>query len=291
MRRLSTSRLWRATQAGIALVLLGVLLTDAVLPAAAPEGAEKPKPSSKKGTIVITIVYDNYPFDKRLQTSWGFACVVDGLPERVLFDTGGDAAVLLANLQKLKIDPKTIDAVVLSHIHGDHTGGLEGFLRANSKVKVFMPKVFPERLKERVRKSGATLVETDRPAKICEGAWTTGVLDGGIPEQGIYLEHPEGPIVVTGCAHPGIVQLAKAAKAHAGKPVYAVLGGFHMGGASRRQIETVIEGLKGLGVRRVAPSHCSGDTTRLVMQEAFGKGYMTSGVGARLTFEAAQTTP
>ena len=255
------------------------------LPAAAPEGAEKPKPPKGRGTIVITIAYDNYPFDKGLQTSWGFACVVDGLPERVLFDTGGDGAVLLGNLRKLEIDPQTVDVVVLSHAHHDHTGGLAGFVGANSKVKVFMPGAFPEGLKAGVRQSGATLIETDRPAKICEGAWTTGVLDGGIPEQGIYLEHAEGPIVVTGCAHPGIVRIAEAAKTHAGKPVYAVLGGFHMAGASHRQIDAVIRGLGALGVRRVAPSHCSGDTTRLMMREAFGKGYMTSGVGARLTFE------
>ena len=58
-----------------------------------------------------------------------------------------------------------------------------------------------------------------------------------------------------------------------------------MGGASQQQIQTVIEGLKALGVRRAAPSHCSGDDTRRRMEEAFGEGYVPSGLGARLTFE------
>jgi 7,8-dihydropterin-6-yl-methyl-4-(beta-D-ribofuranosyl)aminobenzene 5'-phosphate synthase len=111
------------------------------------------------------------------------------------------------------------------------------------------------------------------------------VLDGGIPEQGLYLKGPDGLIVITGCAHPGIVQMAKAAKEHADLPVYAVVGGFHMAGASRQTIQTVIEDLRRLGTRCVAPCHCSGDETRRLMKDAFGQGYLPSGVGARLVFE------
>ncbi|MFO8014026.1 MAG: MBL fold metallo-hydrolase, partial [Phycisphaerae bacterium] len=83
-------------------------------------------------------------------------------------------------------EPKSIDAVVLSHIHYDHTAGLGGFLEANPRVSVYLPKVFPEGFKREVRGAGATVVETDQPRQICKGAWTTGVLDGGIPEQGLY---------------------------------------------------------------------------------------------------------
>ena len=284
MKRLNASPLWRGLQGGIAPALLA-LVVCVVLPTAAPGGDAPPAPAAKKGALLITIVYDNYPFDERLETDWGFACVVEGTEKTILFDTGGKGDVLLGNMRKLKIDPKTIDAVVLSHGHTDHTGGLEAFLQANGGVKVFMPKAFSKRLEAVVRKSGAALVETEGPTKICEGAWTTGVLDGAIPEQGIYLSSAGGPVVVTGCAHPGIVKLAAAARAHARKPVFAVLGGWHMGGASRPQIQTVIEGLKGLGVRRVAPTHCCGNDTRRLMKEAFGEGYMPSGVGARLTFE------
>ena len=236
--------------------------------------------------ITVSIMHDNYPFDERLTPAWGFACVIEGLSEAILFDTGGDGELLLSNMAKLGFKPERIDAVVLSHVHGDHTGGLDAFLRANSRVRLFMPEAFPSPFKQEVRQSGAAAVETSDPCKVCEGAWTTGVLGSGIREQGLYLRTPQGLIVITGCAHPGIVHLAKAAKRHADAPVHAVMGGFHMGSASAREVASVIEGLKKLGVQRVAPSHCSGDETRSLMKEAFPDGYLHAGVGSRLVFGA-----
>ena len=82
----------------------------------------------------ITVVYDNNPYKEGLTTSWGFACVIKGAEKTILFDTGGNSAVLLDNMQQLGMDPKEIDVVVLSHIHGDHVGGLNGFLQVNMNV-------------------------------------------------------------------------------------------------------------------------------------------------------------
>ena len=250
------------------------------------EAQETPRRGKPKGgpRIVVTIVYDNNAFDERLRTAWGFACVVQGLPQTILFDTGGRGELLLANMAKMGFKPDQISSIVLSHIHGDHTGGLAAFLRANSQVEVFLPRVFPSRFKEDVRRSGAQVVETEGPRQVCEGAWTTGVLPRGVAEQGLYVKTAEGPVVITGCAHPGVVRLVEAAKQHSGSPVHAVLGGFHMGGASAREIEAVIQGLRAAGVRQVAPCHCSGDRTRELMKKAFGKGYLSAGVGARLVF-------
>jgi len=244
------------------------------------------EPSDMKNDIMFTIVYDNYRFDKRLETAWGFSCVVQGLSETVLFDTGGNGRILLSNMAKCNISPDEIDAVVLSHIHGDHTGGLKAFLKANSNVRVFMPKTFPLPFKERVRKCGAVVVETERPCEVCEHAWTTGVLGRGIKEQGLSITTEEGLLVVTGCAHPGIVSIAEAAKEHARSDVHAVLGGFHMAGASRKEISNVIQGLRRLGVEQVGPCHCSGKETRQFMKNALGDGYLQAGVGARFTFRA-----
>ena len=234
----------------------------------------------------MRIVYDNYPFDQRLKPAWGFACVITGTEKTILFDTGGDGDILLSNMRACGIEPARIDAVVLSHMHADHTGGLNAFLEANNDVTVYLPEVFAEGLKRRVRKAGATLVETNEPCNVCHTAWTTGVLSSGIPEQGLYLKGREGLVVVTGCAHPGIVRMVEAATAHAGEKPSAVLGGFHLKGASRFEIAAVIEGLRELGVRRAAPSHCSGDETRRMMKQAFGEDYLPSGVGARLPFVA-----
>jgi 7,8-dihydropterin-6-yl-methyl-4-(beta-D-ribofuranosyl)aminobenzene 5'-phosphate synthase len=151
-------------------------------------------------------------------------------------------------------------------------------------VKVFMPKAFPARLKREAQDLGATVVETEGPRQVCQGAWTTGVLGNGVNEQGLYLTTSKGPVVITGCAHPGIVKMAEAASRHADTQVFAVLGGFHMSRASDAEIRRVIADLRRLGVEQVAPCHCSGDTTRRLMKEAFTEGYLPSGAGARLVF-------
>ena len=54
------------------------------------------------------MVYDNNPYKEGLTTSWGFACVIKGAEKTILFDTGGDSAVLLDNMQQLGIDPNEI---------------------------------------------------------------------------------------------------------------------------------------------------------------------------------------
>ena len=92
----------------------------------------------------MTIVYDNNRFDPRLRTAWGFSCVVRGLEKTILFDTGGDGRTLLGNMTQLGIEPAEVDIVVLSHIHGDHTGGLERFLEKNPRVIVYSPDACPQ---------------------------------------------------------------------------------------------------------------------------------------------------
>lgn len=234
--------------------------------------------------IVITIAYDNNPQVEGLKQAWGFACVIESLSERLLFDAGRLGKLLLANMAKLDLEPKGIDAVVLSHVDRDHTGGLAAFLQASADVSAFMPKTFPTRLKRIAHRHGAAVVETEGPCEVCPGSWTTGVLGNGIEEQGLYLKVRDGLVLVTGCAHPGIVRMAEAASRHAAMPVRAVLGGLHMKGASAREITSVIDSLKGLGVQRVAPCHCSGTITRRLMKESFAEGYVAAGVGSRLIF-------
>jgi len=126
------------------------------------------------------IVYDNNPYDERLKADWGFCCFWEGLEKSIIFDTGANGQILLSNMEKLGIRPEQIDVVVLSHIHRDHTGGLEELLARNSKIEVWLPDFFPSDFKERVRKKGARVVEVDKPREICKGASTSGVIEGWI---------------------------------------------------------------------------------------------------------------
>jgi 7,8-dihydropterin-6-yl-methyl-4-(beta-D-ribofuranosyl)aminobenzene 5'-phosphate synthase len=188
-------------------------------------------------------------------------------------------------MAKLEIDPKEIDVVVLSHVHGDHVGGLASFLECNSNVTVYMPVSFPQRLKDEARMTGAKLEEVDKARELLDGAFTTGELDGGIKEQSLVLRTSKGLVVITGCAHPGIVNIAKKAGEITGEKIYLMIGGFHLGGAFPSQISYVAESLLQLGVEKVAPCHCSGEGARRLFSDYFGDNYVDCGVGKVISIE------
>lgn len=73
----------------------------------------------------ITVVCDNETRKKGLRAGWGFSALIESEGARpILFDTGADSPTLLHNMKELGIDPKNIGIIVISHAHGDHTGGL-----------------------------------------------------------------------------------------------------------------------------------------------------------------------
>ena len=110
----------------IALAGLGMLVGSSCesLQQEAKPGQEKPSAMPVERAVTIVVVYDNYQVNSNLSPAWGFGCVIRTPTQDILFDTGGDSSILLSNMEKMNIDPKDIDIVVISHIHGDHVGGL-----------------------------------------------------------------------------------------------------------------------------------------------------------------------
>jgi 7,8-dihydropterin-6-yl-methyl-4-(beta-D-ribofuranosyl)aminobenzene 5'-phosphate synthase len=250
--------------------------------APSPERATvEPTPTEATEKLTITIVYDNNEYDERLKTAWGFSCLVERGNITLLFDTGGDAATLFSNMETLGLDPAEIDIVVLSHIHGDHVGGLEGVLAVNEDTTVYLPGSFPASFKEQV-KPHAYVVEVHEPMEIAEGIYTTGELGTGIIEQSLVLVTGQGLVVITGCAHPGVVNIVARAKEITGEEVYLVMGGFHLSSASGALIEGIIEDFRELGVQKVAPCHCSGDLARSIFGREYGEDFIRVGIGSRL---------
>jgi 7,8-dihydropterin-6-yl-methyl-4-(beta-D-ribofuranosyl)aminobenzene 5'-phosphate synthase len=221
------------------------------------------------------IVYDNRTLDPNLTSGWGFSCLVG---DDLLFDTGGDGRTLLSNMYKMGIDPAGIRTVVLSHAHGDHTGGLGALLGTGVRPTVYVPRSFPARFKADVR-SLTTLVEVHGPVEIRPSIHTTGEVGRGLVEQALAVETGDGLVVVTGCAHPGVVKMVRRAKESAGDEVYLVMGGFHLGGTSQRQVKAVIADFRQLGVQRVAPCHCTGDRAIRVFAEEYGDDFIETGAG------------
>ncbi|MEA1912705.1 MAG: MBL fold metallo-hydrolase [candidate division WOR-3 bacterium] len=235
----------------------------------------------------LTIVYDNNTYKEGLETRWGFSCFVKGLEKTILFDVGGEGSVLLSNMQKLKIDPASIDIIILSHIHYDHVGGLPDFLEKNPNVTVYLPKSLPQSIKNEVIKAGAKLIEVHNPKEICKNAYSTGEMGSWIKEESLIIKTSKGLIVITGCAHPGIVNIVKKAKGMLNQDVYLALGGFHLCWMNLWQIKSIVKGIKEQRVLKVAPCHCSGDLAREQFEKVYGKDFILAGCGKKIEIKNA----
>jgi 7,8-dihydropterin-6-yl-methyl-4-(beta-D-ribofuranosyl)aminobenzene 5'-phosphate synthase len=219
-----------------------------------------------------------------LQSDWGFACLVSGPEKTVLFDTGSNPDILLSNMRALSIDPQHVDAVVLSHAHQDHTGGLFAILARKSDIGVYCPASFSEGFTDRVREVGATLIPVRAASTICPGLTVTAPMGSSPEEIGLVIDSAEGPVLLTGCAHPGVATMAQTAATLGHGSLYAVLGGFHLSSRSAAEVSAIIEDLKRLGVRRCGPAHCTGEAATAQMSRAFGNGFIAMGVGAVVEF-------
>ena len=240
------------------------------------------KKGEKMDSPIITVIFDNNPYKKGLETGWGFSCLIEGIKKTILFDTGADGNVLLDNMQKLGIDPGTVDTLVLSHAHSDHVGGAYSFLQKNHKVTMYIPESFPESFKDRIRQYGARIVEVKESAEIFEKVYLTGEMGVWIKEQSLIIRTPNGMVVITGCAHPGVVNIVKRAKEMFDDEVLLVMGGFHLINKSRSEIDAIVSDMKKMGVRYVGPCHCSGDKARELFEQAYREHYIRIGAGKRI---------
>lgn len=234
--------------------------------------------------ISITIMFDNNPYIEGLATAWGFSCLVMGAQKTILFDTGGNGSILLENMKRLSINPKKIDIILLSHIHEDHIGGLEKFLEENKEVSVYLPKSFPGGFSENLGSSGIKIVEVHNASRICDGVYTTGDLGEAIKEQSLLVHTTQGIIVITGCAHPGILGILKRAKDLTKDDTLLAMGGFHLGGKRKGDLEKMVLSFRTLGVKYVGPCHCSGDLARQMFKEEYRDSYIDVGVGGVIEF-------
>ena len=227
----------------------------------------------------VTILYDNSPFKKGLIPSNGFSCLIKGTEKTILFDTGGDGNILLHNIKQLKIIPKSVDVVVISHEHSDHTGGLLTFLSLNDDVSIYLPNILPDDLSRQISLYDAKINYVSQPFMICKGVYSTGVMGNAIKEQSLIFNSKRGLILITGCAHPGIVNIIENAMRIFKKRVLFVFGGFHFKGKSDDAIRNLINKFMSLGVKKVGGSHCTGGRAMQLFQEIYGKNYIPMGVG------------
>jgi 7,8-dihydropterin-6-yl-methyl-4-(beta-D-ribofuranosyl)aminobenzene 5'-phosphate synthase len=233
----------------------------------------------EKEPIKITILYDNYISIEDTKSDWGFACLIEGTEKTVLFDTGTKSDILWYNAEKLNGDLSKVEQIVISHNHGDHTGGLVSVLEKNPDVTVFFPASVAHEFIDRVEGAGAKVIAVDQPRKICKNVYLTGEMGDQIKEQSLILDTPKGLVIVTGCSHQGIVNILKKAKEILNKDIYLVFGGFHLMHHSDEQVKEIIQEFKNLGVKKCGATHCTGDRAIALFKEAYGENYEQMGVG------------
>ena len=189
-------------------------------------------------------------------------------------------------MERLAVEPHTISTVVLSHPHGDHTGGLSALLGINPHLHIYLGHSFPRGFKRDVMRLGATVTEVNGPEHLFEPVYSTGELGRGIgiKEQSIVIEADTGITLITGCAHPGVVTIAKAAAHQKNKPIDLLLGGLHLAGTPERKVREIIDSLAELGVRRVGPGHCTGDRAIALFHEVYKDRFVPVGVGSKISF-------
>jgi 7,8-dihydropterin-6-yl-methyl-4-(beta-D-ribofuranosyl)aminobenzene 5'-phosphate synthase len=247
-----------------------------------------PTASAEGPALTVTIIYDNYAADPACATDWGFSCLVEGLKKTVLFDAGTREDIFLKNAEALKVDLGRVGLAVLSHFHGDHTGGLEAALRKRPGLTLYVPVDKDQNatlFAERLEKSGGQLVRVDQALELDEGLSLTGTMGVAIKEQSLILDTSRGLVIIAGCAHPGIVSILETAKQLTGRPIEAVLGGFHLLQTGDAELARIIGRFKELGVARVGASHCTGDKAIALFREAYKDRFIELGAGRVLRFE------
>jgi len=277
---------------------------------AVQQPAQAPQPAH------VTILYDAFGPQSTLKKDWGFAAFVEYGGRRILFDTGNNSAILAHNVKELQADLTRLDAVVISHRHGDHTSGLTYLLSVNPSVKIYTPveaaffksplnKAFLERAKD--LPPNLRYFDGQNPDLISGTPWeqgnfqiirqTTEILPGffllttrsdkpgtvEMNEVSLAIRTSRGLAVVVGCSHPGVEKILENA-AKIDSRIYTVTGGFHLVLTPREEIQRVAGILHDtLKVERVSPGHCTSEPGFAIFMEKFKEHFDAAGLGAFIT--------
>ena len=229
--------------------------------------------------VTVRVIYDNYVYTQGMTADWGYSILIEGLDKVVLFDTGTLPDIFDANFKRMGLDATGIDAILLSHEHTDHTGGITAFVKMKTGIPVIMPHGFGEAFTKRMVDLALKPLMVREPARICDNLYTSGVFNYPLAEQALVLDTKEGLVVMTGCSHPGIVDMLKDIKSSFNKNIYMVFGGFHLMNKSDDEMDKIIREIQALGTVKCGATHCTGDRQIKMFRDSFGTDFVELGVG------------
>jgi len=250
---------------------------------------------------------------------WGISMLLEADGLQILFDCGpGISAVHNASL--FGIDLSAIDCIVLSHGHHYHTGGLREVLRRTGPKEVIAhPDIWQSKYanrpdeaeryigipfaREELETRGAVFKLSKEPVRLSSHIMTTGEvplltdyeeIDTGLVVKKDGRETPDtladdlalvidadfGLVVITGCAHRGLINTLRRAQSLTGRElVYAAIGGTHLFRADERRLVATTAALQEMGVQRLGASHCTGFTASAHLASELGEAFFLNNAG------------
>lgn len=252
--------------------------------------------------LKISVLADNRA-TRDFKAEWGLSLFIEKDGKNILFDFG-DSDLFLKNAEKMEIDPFAADHFVLSHGHWDHGNGL----RFMPRIKLIChPDAFTKRSRGNLNiglpftleeaKKKFDLVLTKSPIELEKGIYFLGeierkfdfediatpfikedkTVDTMKDDSGLAIITDKGLAVISGCAHAGICNTVEYAKKITGvDKVYAVFGGFHLGGGDEQSSKT-IGYFKNIKVEYISTGHCTQLPALMEFANAFNSVPFASG--------------
>ena len=275
-------------------------------------------------TIEIISLVDNTVTTRGLIAEHGLAFLVRIGERTILFDTGaGDAVV--QNMLSLGLNPRKIAAIALSHGHYDHTSGLKKICEITGPLSVYAhPDVFTAKYRLRegeeakyigipwsraeLETSGAIFHLSRQPVEVTEGVILTGevrrrqtfealsrefrLLAGGEylqdslwDDQSLVITTREGPLVLLGCAHSGLIStLEHVLELTGASRIFAVIGGTHLRDAGPERLQETIKALPRFDLQYLVACHCTGFRASVSLYQALGDRFIYNEVGRVFRF-------
>jgi len=213
------------------------------------------------------IVFDNRFISNECHSLWGFSAYLKEY--KLLLDTGSNGRVLLKNMQVLGVDVEEIEYMFITHSHWDHIGGLDSIVELNPNITLFVPSSLSKHLLKDLKSMVKNIVIcTQKPMRLFDNLYTTGLLGKEMPEQSLIIDYTT-PTVITGCGHFGIENITQVAKDFLQKDIVNVEGGFHLLQSDEEGILETVHHLKKMGVKYADATHCSGDKAVEIFKREF----------------------
>lgn len=273
---------------------------------------------------ITCLVNDETQPGSGLRAEHGLSFLVETEEEDILFDTGSSGQALLHNASILGVELRRVTALVISHSHPDHTGGMRAFFSLVPGCKVFAhPAIFQERfarrrwwkpkymglpLSQREIEEYAELSLSSQPVEVAPQVWTTGEVtprpeaegrsarhiihtsygwapDPYADDMALVLETPQGLVVVLGCCHAGLLNTLAHVRRTFGGQIRAVLGGAHLLDLGEEEIDHVIAILREeYGSPGLYLNHCTGNRALTLLSQAFPDRTVPCPAGTSIEF-------